>query len=40
MRYEAHVATLFSRSGFTDMFWPGVLLVEEKRTGYKPLWNS
>ena len=26
-RYEAHVAKLDNRSGFIDLFWPGVLLV-------------
>ena len=32
--YEAHVAKLDSRSGFIDLFWPGVLVVEteERRT--------
>ena len=28
-RYEAHVAKLVNRSGFIDLFWPGVLLVEQ-----------
>ncbi len=32
-RYEAHVATLDNRSGFIDLFWPGVLIVEQKSTG-------
>ncbi|OOV36413.1 type IIL restriction-modification enzyme MmeI, partial [Candidatus Synechococcus spongiarum] len=26
-RYEAHVTKLDNRSGFIDLFWPGVLLV-------------
>ena len=26
--YEAHVAKLDNRSGFIDLFWPGVLVVE------------
>ena len=32
-RYEAHVAKLDNRSGFIDLFWPGVLLVEQKGAG-------
>ena len=32
-RYEAHVAKLDDRSGFIDLFWPGVLLVEQKSAG-------
>ena len=32
-RYEAHVAKLDNRSGFIDLFWPGVLLVEHKSAG-------
>ncbi len=32
-RYEAHVAKLDHRSGFIDLFWPGVLLVEQKSAG-------
>ncbi|MYF35816.1 MAG: class I SAM-dependent DNA methyltransferase, partial [Synechococcus sp. SB0678_bin_12] len=32
-RYEAHVAKLDNRSGFIDLFWPGVLLVEQKSGG-------
>ena len=32
-RYEAHVAKLDNRSGFIDLFWPGVLLVEQKSAG-------
>ncbi|MCY4174306.1 MAG: N-6 DNA methylase [Cyanobacteria bacterium MAG CAR3_bin_5] len=32
-RYEAHVAKLGNRSGFIDLFWPGVLLVEQKSAG-------
>lgn len=32
-RYEAHVAKLDNRSGFIDLFWPGVLLFEQIPTG-------
>ena len=32
-RYEAHIAKLGNRSGFIDLFWPGVLLVEQKGAG-------
>ena len=32
-RYEQHVAKLDNRSGFIDLFWPGVLLVEQKSGG-------
>ena len=32
-RYEAHVAKLDNRSGFIDLFWPGVLIVEQKSVG-------
>ena len=32
-RYEAHVAKLDNRWGFIDLFWPGVLLVEQKSVG-------
>ena len=32
-RYEAHVAKLDNHSGFIDLFWPGVLLVEQKSAG-------
>ena len=32
-RYETHVAKLNNRSGFIDLFWPGVLLVEQKSAG-------
>ncbi|WP_025781859.1 type IIL restriction-modification enzyme MmeI, partial [Candidatus Synechococcus spongiarum] len=32
-RYEAHVKKLDNRSGFIDLFWPGVLLVEQKSAG-------
>ena len=31
--YEAHVAKLDNRSGFIDLFWPGVLVVEQKSAG-------
>jgi len=32
-RYEQHVAKLNNRSGFIDLFWPGVLIVEQKSAG-------
>ena len=32
-RYEQHVSKLDNRSGFIDLFWPGVLLVEQKSAG-------
>ena len=32
-RYEEHVKKLDDRSGFTDLFWPGVLVVEQKSAG-------
>ena len=32
-RYEAHVAKLDNRSGYIDLFWPGVLVVEQKSAG-------
>ncbi|MCY4233993.1 MAG: N-6 DNA methylase [Bacteroidetes bacterium] len=32
-RYEQHVKKLDNRSGFIDLFWPGVLIVEQKSTG-------
>ena len=32
-RYEAHVAKLDNRHGFIDLFWPGVLIVEQKSAG-------
>ncbi len=32
-RYELHVAKLDNRSGFIDLFWPGVLIVEQKSAG-------
>ena len=31
--YEPHTAKLRNRSGFMDLFWPGVLLVEQKSAG-------
>ena len=31
--YEARVAKLDNRSGFIDLFWPGVLIVEQKSAG-------
>ena len=33
-RYEQHVAKLDNRSGFIDLFWPKVLLVEQKSAGH------
>ncbi|MCY3981345.1 MAG: hypothetical protein OXE76_14105 [Alphaproteobacteria bacterium] len=32
-RYEQHVAKLDNHSGFIDLFWPGVLFVEQKSAG-------
>ena len=32
-RYEEHVRKLDDRSGFIDLFWPGVLIVEQKSAG-------
>ena len=32
-RYEVHVKRLDNTSGFIDLFWPGVLLVEQKSAG-------
>ena len=32
-RYEEHVAKLDDRRGFIDLFWPGVLIVEQKSAG-------
>jgi len=32
-RYEYHVKKLENRSGYIDLFWPGVLLVEQKSRG-------
>ena len=32
-RYEQHVQKLDNQSGFIDLFWPGVLLVEQKSAG-------
>ena len=32
-RYEEHVRKLDNRSGYIDLFWPGVLLVEQKSSG-------
>ena len=32
-RYEEHVAKLDDRSGFIDLFWPGILIVEQKSAG-------
>ena len=33
-RYEEHVKKLDNSSGFIDLFWPGVLLVEQKSAGH------
>ena len=33
-RYEEHVAKLDNRSGYIDLFWPGVLIVEQKSAGH------
>ena len=32
-RYEAHVEKLDNHAGFIDLFWPGVLIVEQKSAG-------
>ena len=32
-RYEEHVSKLDNSSGFIDLFWPGVLIIEQKSTG-------
>ena len=32
-RYEEHVKKLDNRAGFIDLFWPGMLLVEQKSAG-------
>ena len=32
-RYEQHVAKLDNRHGYIDLFWPGLLLVEQKSAG-------
>jgi len=32
-RYEQHVKKLDNSSGFIDLFWPGVLMVEQKSAG-------
>ncbi len=32
-RYEHHVSKLDNTAGFIDLFWPGVLLVEQKSAG-------
>ena len=32
-RYEEHVTKLGNRRGFIDLFWPGVLIVEQKSAG-------
>lgn len=32
-RYEEHVKKLNNKSGFIDLFWPRVLLVEQKSAG-------
>lgn len=32
-RYEEHVTKLDNRAGFIDLFWPSVLMVEQKSEG-------
>ncbi|MCY4315096.1 MAG: hypothetical protein OXC66_03140 [Roseovarius sp.] len=32
-RYEVHVSKLDNSTGFIDLFWPGVLMVEQKSAG-------
>ena len=32
-RFERHVQKLDNRTGFIDLFWPGVLIVEQKSVG-------
>ena len=32
-RYEEHVPKLDNRRGLSDLFWPGVLIVEQKGAG-------
>ena len=32
-RYEEHVRKLNNKSGFIDLFWPKVLLIEQKSAG-------
>ena len=32
-RYEEHVKKLNNAQGFIDLFWPGVLIVEQKSAG-------
>ena len=32
-RYEQHVTKLDNSAGFIDLFWPGVLIVEQKSAG-------
>ena len=32
-RYEEHVTKLIDSQGFIDLFWPGVLIVEQKSAG-------
>ena len=32
-RYEEHVRKLGNRAGYIDLFWPGVLMVEQKSVG-------
>ena len=36
-RYEEHVRRLDNTYGFIDLFWPGVLLVEQKSAGTRPV---
>ncbi len=35
-RYEEHVTKLNNRSGYIDLPWPGVLIVEQKSAGRDP----
>ena len=35
VRYEEHVRRLDNSHGFIDLFWPGVLLVEQKSAGHR-----
>jgi hypothetical protein len=32
-RYEEHIKKLNNKSGFIDLFWPRVLLIEQKSAG-------
>ena len=39
-RYEQHVKKLDYSSGFIDLFWPGVLIVEQKSIGRRSVDQS